>query len=479
MPQTATIKSLAEAFEVVKAMQTDGLDWGEDYRPLGRRALAEIIEVAEDVDRWLGNLDGAAASDRRNGAYRRNLLSELGDIELKVPRTRRYCPVSVIRSYARRAPEIDRVILAGFVLSTRKVGEALLSLLGRPVAPTTVSRVTLDAAVQARRPLTNGYKALMFDGVVLSRKTGAGALKRPVLVVLGLRPDGKKEIVDYRLARAESAAEWERFLDDLYARGLTGEGLEMICVDGGQGLLAALPTPALPLRSAPARIVRLALRRPRLRRNNRRQPILATAQLLGQLVSTQRPAKARVFLRIGVASLQRFDFLHAAPPRASDRSSSPCACSRSPEPRQLPETQKPRLARQAHHLHEQPLELLQVPTAKLARRAVARKVPRHPKRHVLLQLPRHPPQHPRRIPVEQHLDHHPRLIRGVTVTLIRCRPRIQPVHQVAHVMRKVPFRKPIPHIRRQQQQLARRMSLASLPRLLSACCRIIFYGAHS
>ena len=55
---------------------------------------------------------------------------------------------------------------------------------------------------------TDSYKALM--GVVLSRKTGAGALKRPVLVVLGLRPDGRKEIVDYRLARAESAAEWER-----------------------------------------------------------------------------------------------------------------------------------------------------------------------------------------------------------------------------------------------------------------------------
>ena len=75
MPQTATIKSLPEAFEVVKA--TDGLDRGEGYRPLGRRALAEIIEVAEDVDRWLRNLDGAVARDRRNGAYRRNLLSEL------------------------------------------------------------------------------------------------------------------------------------------------------------------------------------------------------------------------------------------------------------------------------------------------------------------------------------------------------------------------------------------------------------------
>ena len=239
MPQTATIKSLPEAFEVVKAMQTDGLDWGEGYRP--RRALAEM-----DDGRGCRSVARQPRWRCRVRSPQRRLPPQSAEraIELKVPRTRR--PVSVIRSYARRAPEIDRAILAGFVLglSTRKVGEALLSLLGRPVAPTTVSRVakTLDAAVQAfhRRPLTDSYKALM--GVVLSRKTGAGALKRPVLVVLGLRPDGRKEIVDYRLARAESAAEWERFLDDLYARGLTGEGLEMICVDGGQGLLAALPT---------------------------------------------------------------------------------------------------------------------------------------------------------------------------------------------------------------------------------------------
>ena len=69
----------------------------------------------------------------------------------------------------------------------------------------------------------------------------------------------------------------------------------------------------------------------------------------------------------------------------------------------------------------------QVPAAKLAQRAVARKVPRpqHTERHVLLQLPRHRPRrkHPRRLPVEQHLDHHPRLIRGVatTVSLITAR----------------------------------------------------------
>ena len=247
--RAATITSLPMAFEVVKAMQADGLEWGEGYRPLGRQAVAEIIEdqMAAAIDRYLDQIETDDIADRRNGYYQRHLLTELGDIELSVPRTRRYSPVEVIRAYARRTPEIDRVILAGFVLglSTRKVGETLLALLGRTVSASTVSRVakTLDAAVAAfhRRPLANRYQALMLDGVVLARKTGAGALRRPVLVALGLRRDGKKEIIDFRLAASESAAEWDKFLADLYRRGLTGEGLAMICVDGGKGLLAALP----------------------------------------------------------------------------------------------------------------------------------------------------------------------------------------------------------------------------------------------
>jgi putative transposase len=267
MPQrAATITSLPMAFELVKAMRADGLDWSEGYRALGRQALGEIIEerMAESVDAWLDSLGENDAPDRRNGVYRRHLLSELGDIELCVPRTRRFCPSEVLRAHARRAPEIDRVILAGFVLglSTRKVGETLLPLLGRPISATTVSRVaeTLDAAVAAfhARPLDNRYTALMLDGVVLARKTGAGALRRPVLVALGLRPDGKKEIIDFRLAASESAAEWERFLTALFRRGLTGEGLDMVCIDGGSGLLAALPTvfPGVPVQRCWAHKIR-------------------------------------------------------------------------------------------------------------------------------------------------------------------------------------------------------------------------------
>lgn len=267
MPQrAATIESLPMAFELVKQMQGQGLDWGEGYRPLGRQALATIIEgqMSEAVDRWLEALPVDQAPDRRNGVYRRWLLSELGPIELSVPRSRRYCPVEVLRAYARRSAEIDRMILAGFVLglSTRKVGEVLLALLGRTVSAATVSQVarTLDQAVAAfhARPLKGRYRALLLDGVVLARKTGAGAVRRPVLVALGLTFEGKKEIIDFRLAKSESAAEWECFLSDLYRRGLTGEGMQMVCVDGGAGLLAALPTvyPNLPVQRCWAHKIR-------------------------------------------------------------------------------------------------------------------------------------------------------------------------------------------------------------------------------
>ncbi len=248
--QRTTVSTLSDAYTIVNEMVGKSAEPFGGYRPLARKALKEVIEaeMARMVDAYIDGIGDDEVVDRRNGTYRRSLLTALGDIELMVPRTRLYCPTEVLRAYARREAEIDRCIACGFVLglSTRKIGEALLPLLGRPVSASTVSRVarTLDSAVASfhGRALSGTYRALILDGVVLSRKTGAGALKRPVLVALGLRHDGKKDILDFRLASSESEREWEKFLNILYKRGLTEESFEIICVDGGKGLLAAVDT---------------------------------------------------------------------------------------------------------------------------------------------------------------------------------------------------------------------------------------------
>jgi transposase-like protein len=218
---------------VIKEMKIEAEGWA-DWREASRQTLQRVLDehMRSRQKEYLERVTLLGGSDRRNGSYRRHLLTVLGDIELSVPRTRTFSARSVVAAYARREQHVDRLILACFVLglSTRKVGEALLTILG-------------EQAVAAfhRRRLSNRYRVLIFDGVVLSRRTGAGARRRPVLVALGLTPEGKKEVIDFRLAPAESEGAWEAFLTDLYRRGLTGEELEVIATDGGTGLLAALP----------------------------------------------------------------------------------------------------------------------------------------------------------------------------------------------------------------------------------------------
>jgi len=242
------VKNLSQAMQMVKEMNVAHREeWSDEYRKVGRRAVADFLRnrMKDSIADHLARLPEGVA-DRRNGSYSRHLLSEIGDLTLIVPRTRKFNPIAIVEAYARRSRQVDSLILACFLLglSTRKVGEALMTILGERVSPTTVSRVakTLDAAVAAfhRRRLSNVYRALIFDGIVLSRKTGMGASKRPVLVVLGIRHDGKKEVIDFRLSASESAAEWDSFLRDLSKRGLTGEGVEVMSVDGGKGLLSVL-----------------------------------------------------------------------------------------------------------------------------------------------------------------------------------------------------------------------------------------------
>jgi putative transposase len=253
----AVVQTLRQTRHVFKTLELYKFEHGEDYRAEAREALTSIIEkrMEKFIDVHLAEMERRGLDDRKNGFYKRHFLESIGDLELDVPRTRSISACEVLRRYSRRAKEINQVILAGFVLglSTRKVGKTLLSLLGERISPTTVSNIakTLDEAVARfhQRPLADQYEALLFDGVVLGRRTGAGAVKRPVLVALGLLKDGRKEIIDYQMASGESQLAWETFLTDLYRRGLVGKAVKLIVLDGGKGLLAALPTvyPTVPV----------------------------------------------------------------------------------------------------------------------------------------------------------------------------------------------------------------------------------------
>ena len=186
----------------------------------------------------------------RNGSYQRRLLTTVGSVVLDVPRTREHAsPVTeVVERYQRRMPEIDALIRQVFLrgVSTRQTGAVLAALCGETVSATAVSRLTamLETSAQAyhQRLLPDHYRYLLCDGVYLRiREAGGVKVKRRVaLCVYGLTDAGVREMLDFRIARAESEAAWESLLRDLYERGLRGQGLELIVSDGGTGLQRAI-----------------------------------------------------------------------------------------------------------------------------------------------------------------------------------------------------------------------------------------------
>jgi len=241
------IRSINQAFRVLKSFGAG--EWEGDYRTATQQALKEILEtrMSNAVDVHLEQMRVQGIPDRRNGSYPRHLLTELGDLELSVPRSRTYSAKAILKKFARRVFPVERLIMLAFIfgLSTRKVGQALWPILGERVSPSTVSRIAqqLDSAVVAyhQRKLLDHYQVLILDGLVIKRRTGVGSQRRTILVALGIRLDGQKEIIDFAQVPSEKQVHWEAFLHDLYQRGLRGENLKLIIGDGGKGLLAALP----------------------------------------------------------------------------------------------------------------------------------------------------------------------------------------------------------------------------------------------
>ena len=185
----------------------------------------------------------------RNGSYFRSFLTTMGLIPLlKVPRVRGGFRFNVLSRYAQRAPDVDAGIVEMFLggVSTRRVKEVLRPLMGSPtVSAGTVSNVCkiLNSRVEGyhRRLLKDDYLYLILDGIYLKTKSPLRVKRRCILVAYGIGADGVRELIDFKMVRAgESQVAWESFLTGLKNRGLEGEKLKLIGMDGNKGLWNAV-----------------------------------------------------------------------------------------------------------------------------------------------------------------------------------------------------------------------------------------------
>jgi transposase-like protein len=89
-----------------------------------------------------------------------------------------------------------------------------------------------------RRALGDDYRFLYLDGLWITLNKPVKT-KKVLLVALGVRMDGSKELLSFQLADSESEFWWWGFLSNLKERGLKGKNLEVMVSDGAGGLLKA------------------------------------------------------------------------------------------------------------------------------------------------------------------------------------------------------------------------------------------------
>lgn len=230
-------------------------DWWGDFKGETLRVVKRLLEGAMQeeileqlrVDRYRRD---KLRRGYRNGYRYRSLLTEFGFLdEIRIPRDREgiYQP-AVFERYQRRQRRVNKLVREMFLsgVSTRKVQEVLTPLLEEPISAQSVSRITksLDAEVRHfhERSLDDTYRYLFLDGITLKVKGALEVKKRLVLCAYGITCGGKRELVSFHQATAESEAQWEAFLMDLYRRGFEGKELELVTTDGCPGLHRALET---------------------------------------------------------------------------------------------------------------------------------------------------------------------------------------------------------------------------------------------
>jgi transposase-like protein len=235
---------------------------GLSLEDLIRRGARDLIQKAIEVEvqqllaeyENVRTLHGQRAVVRNGYLPARNILTAIGNVEVRVPKVRDRSGGGVkfnsalVPPYVRRSARVSAAIpwlyLKG--ISTGDMGEALTILLGdqaKGLSPNVVSRLKAQWAAEyaqwMKRDLSGSrYVYWWADGVYTSLR-GEDDARQCLLVIIGVRLDGTKELVTLGDGLRESKASWLELLRDLKARGLE-VGPRLAVGDGALGFWSAL-----------------------------------------------------------------------------------------------------------------------------------------------------------------------------------------------------------------------------------------------
>ena len=238
----------AQLAELVAQVQADGLPVdgeGGLLQQLTRIVLQSSLQGEMDAHLGYGKHDvaGRGSGNSRNGSRSKTVLTEVGPVQIEVPRDRdaSFEP-QIVRKRQRRLNGIDGIVLSLSAkgLTTGEISAHLAEVYGASVSKDTISAIT-DRVIEGMaewqsRPLDPVYPVIFIDAIRVKIRDGQVA-NRPIYLALGVTVNGDRDILGLWAGEhgdGEGAKYWMRILTEIKNRGV-GDVLMLVC-DGLKGL---------------------------------------------------------------------------------------------------------------------------------------------------------------------------------------------------------------------------------------------------
>ncbi len=204
---------------------------------------------------------GRTGGNSRNGTRSKTVFTEVGPVEIEVPRDREgsFDPL-IVRKRQRRLDGVDQIVLslAARGLTTGEIAAHFDEVYGAKVSKDTISRIT-DKVIDEmtdwqNRPLDKVYPVIFVDAVVVKVRDGQ-VTNRPVYVVIGVTVNGERDILGLW---AGDGSEGAKFWLGVFTE-VKNRGVEDVCIavcDGLKGLPDSITT-TWPLATVQACIIHL------------------------------------------------------------------------------------------------------------------------------------------------------------------------------------------------------------------------------
>ena len=219
--------------------------YGKDgaFAPMLKSFLEAALEG--ELDAHLDD-DERSAGNRKNGKIKKTLQTSEGplDIETSRDRSATFEPELVKKRETILADSLEKKIIGmyGLGMSFRDISSHLKEMYDADISHTTLSAITDRIIPQIKewqaRPLESVYCIVWLDAMHYKVKDEGRIVARAVYHILGITPEGRKDLIGMYVSESEGANFWLSVLSDLRNRGV--EDILIASIDALKGFAEAI-----------------------------------------------------------------------------------------------------------------------------------------------------------------------------------------------------------------------------------------------